>query len=57
MNTHNSSVSEAARLSRKARNMRTIQLAVKDKDPQLAERISLEASLIERRALMLLGYP
>lgn len=57
MNTHNTSASEAARLSRKARNMRTIQLAVKDKDPHLAARIGLEASAIERRALMLLGYP
>lgn len=57
MNHHSTYHSEAARLSRKAANMRILQLAIRDKDPLLAARISLEAGIVERRALMLLGYP
>ena len=57
MNHHSTYHSEAARLSRKAANMRILQLAIRDKDPLLAARISLEAGIVEQRALMLLGYP
>lgn len=57
MNNHDSKRAESARLARNAANMRIIQLAIMGKDPGLAERIGLEAALIEQRALMLLGYP
>ena len=57
MNSHQSHRSESARLARKAANLRTIQLAIQPKHPDLAERIGLEASICEQRALMLLGYP
>jgi hypothetical protein len=57
MNSHSSHRSESQRLARKARNLRTLQLAIREKDPQLAERLGLEAGICEQRALMLMGYP
>lgn len=57
MNSHSSHRNESSRLARKAQNLRKLQLAIRDKDPALAERLGLEAETAEKRALMLLGYP
>lgn len=56
MNSHRTHYHEALRLSRKARNLRKLQLAIREKDAALATRLDTEAREAETKALTLLGY-
>jgi hypothetical protein len=51
---HDTKHSEARRLARRARNLRTLQLATPHSD--LAAQLELQASIAERKALALMGY-